>query len=106
MFKHPKIGPQTAADRMERAEKRGHFSPVVGWIIHIGETLQQEGVDKVGEIVSEIQQFPYFQEEQRHCQGWAILLYFTYKVSANITHCVFHIRLMIMLNHTRLNSLV
>ncbi len=68
-FRRSKIGPRTAEERMERMSlEKGvagrRFSHAVGWVVGLGEVLQQ-GAEEIDGILTEIQEFRAFHEEQR-----------------------------------------
>ena len=84
-FRRPKVGPKTAEERRKRQQlemdmMKGRFSSTLGWAVSIHNELGKEGQECIEAILQEIQQWPRFFQEQRLCQGWAILIYFTFKV--------------------------
>jgi hypothetical protein len=81
----PKVGPNTAEERKQRSELEtgmsgGQFSSALGWIVRLGTQLNENGQQEIEDILGEIQTSPRFHDEQRLCQGWAVLTYFTLKV--------------------------
>lgn len=84
-FKRPKVGPVNADERSRRrdfeiAMSSGYYTSALPWIVSLDKSLDQNGQNEIEEILSEIQQWPKFDDQQRLCQGWAILLYFTFQV--------------------------
>ncbi len=65
---------------LEKGMSGGRYTAAVGWVVGLGDVLQQ-GSQEVEQILSVIQELSVFHEEQRQCQGWAILIFFTYQVS-------------------------
>ena len=85
VFRRPKVGPKTTEERKKRQELetnmlKGYFSSALGWIVSLANALEGEGQKEIEAILQQIQQWPRFSDEQRLCQGWAVLMYFTFKV--------------------------
>ena len=86
LFRHPRVGPCTAEERKKRQELETsmmgcRFSAAIGWIIGLGKDLAEgHAQTKIDGIMDDLQKMPAFQDEQRLCQGWSILLYFTFQV--------------------------
>ena len=82
------MGPCTATERKKRQELETsmmgcRFSAAIGWIIGLGEDLhvaEGHAQTEIDDIMESLQKMPAFREEQRLCQGWSLILYFTFQV--------------------------
>ena len=88
-FQDPKVGPRTTEERQDRMcfEKdlnSGKFGKGLGWVVSLGKKLEERGMTDIDALVSKIQELPYFQDEPRKSQGWAILMYFTFEVCVHV----------------------
>ena len=85
LFKRPKVGPITVKYRHNRtALENGmttEFLSILSWIVGLEMEIDADGIKSVEKILEELQTWPCFAAEQRLCNGWAILLYFTELVS-------------------------
>ncbi len=64
---------------MDAAIKSNKYACLIGWIISLGRSFCDAEAD-LEVILTKIEDLPGFEDKQRACNGWAILVYFTIQV--------------------------